>query len=174
MCMFHRNAVAFSALFLAHGYSGALEPQFFAALLKGLSLTPTSLPGPREDRMTWPALAELFTRIFKSKTRREWEDIFDSTDACCLPVLTQEELKQHGFKQRPIVGLTGTPGLAISRGQDLTMAQGDGVEGEGWTEKGLSPGAGGEQILQEWLGWRRGKDFNLERGGLVVVAKAKM
>ena len=55
---------------------GALEPQFFAALLKGLDIEPQSLPGPREDRESWPALADLFTSKFKSKDRAEWESIF--------------------------------------------------------------------------------------------------
>ena len=62
---------------------GALEPQFYAALLKGLGLREADLGGKRDDRATWPKQRNLFTKIFKSKTRDEWEYIFDGTDACC-------------------------------------------------------------------------------------------
>lgn len=48
------------------------------------------------------------------------------------------------------------------------MGQGIGVEGGGWEEKGLTPGEGGEETLGVWLGWRRGRQFEVEEGGLVV------
>jgi alpha-methylacyl-CoA racemase len=159
-----------------------LEPQFFAALLKGLSLTPADLPGAREDPSTWPALGELFTKVFKTKTRDQWEEIFDGTDACATPVLTQAELEQKGFDQRPIVTLRHTPGLAISHGsaeeKDVAVraakGQGSGISGQGWDSDGLSPGVGGEEILQQWLGWSRGKQFDVNRGGLELKDSAKL
>jgi alpha-methylacyl-CoA racemase len=158
------------------GNSGALEPQFFAALLKGLSLKESDLPGDRRDPSTWLELRALFTKTFKSKTRAEWGQIFDGTDACCTPVLTQNELETAGFDQRPIVTLRDTPGLAIAEdeaegGDEATRAakgQGSGVTGQGWQSEGLSPSAGGEGTLKEWLGWRRGKDFDFVDGGLAL------
>ena len=90
--------------------SGPLEPQFFAALLKGLKIDPAVLGGPREDRKTWPAMKRLFTQTFLSKDRAEWEAIFDGTDACCTPVLDQRELRNSGYDQRPIVTLRDSPG----------------------------------------------------------------
>jgi len=36
-----------------------------------------------------------FAEIFKSKTRDEWQAIFDGTDACVTPVLTFDELLTH-------------------------------------------------------------------------------
>lgn len=157
-------------------YSGALEPQFFAALLKGLNLSPSQLPGPREDKRTWPALAVLFTHTFLTKTRAEWEQIFDGTDACVAPVLTQIELEAAKYNQRPLVTLSETPGFAISQFQNAAAlrtpaeGQGNGVKGVGWHEEGLSPGAGGEEVLKEWLGWERGKQYDVERGGLELNA----
>jgi alpha-methylacyl-CoA racemase len=156
--------------------SGALEPQFFTALLKGLSLREADLPGDRRDPSTWPELRALFTRIFKSKTRAEWEQMFDGTDACCTPVLTQDELETAGYDQRPIVTLRDTPGLAIAEddakeGDEAVRTakgQGNGVEGHGWQSDGLSPSAGGELTLKEWLGWRRGKHFDVVDGGLAL------
>jgi alpha-methylacyl-CoA racemase len=153
-----------------------LEPQFFAALLKGLSLTPDDLPGPREDSSTWPALRYIFTKTFLSKTRAEWERIFDGTDACCTPILSQRELEGAGFDQRPIVTLRSTPGLAISkaaaREQDEAIkaakGTGEGVEGEGWKEEGLAAGVGGEERLREWVGWRKDVQYKVVDGGLVL------
>ena len=94
--------------------SGALEPQFFAQLLKGLEIQEPNLSGKRDDRDTWPSLRHLFTQTFKTKTRAQWEEIFDNTDACCTPVLTQDELEETGYDQRPIVTLSDSPSKAIS------------------------------------------------------------
>lgn len=158
---------------------GALEPQFYAALVRGLGVAPGELPrGAREDRSTWPALRAVFERCFRGKTRAEWEEVFDGTDACCLPVLSQEELREDGFAQRPVVGLRGTPGLAIGPREgaveDGVRGAGEGVEGSGWVEKGLSPGVGGEALLREWLHWRRGVDYDVQGGGLVLVPTSKL
>ncbi len=159
-------------------YRGALEPRFFRALLAGLSLDASDLPGPREDQSTWPALRELFTKTFKSKTRREWETIFDGTDACCTPILTHRELEESQSKQRPFVTLRSSPSFAISTNEgdvdEAIQGQGPGVEGEGWESGGLSPGVGGEETLKEWLGWKRGQQFDVVDGGLVLRDSAKL
>ena len=73
---------------------GAIEPQFYAALLKGLGLENEDLPF-QMDRSQWPAMRDRFTAIFKTKTRREWEQVFEGTDACVAPVLTMEEATEH-------------------------------------------------------------------------------
>ncbi|KAI9654978.1 MAG: hypothetical protein M1821_005731 [Bathelium mastoideum] len=148
---------------------GALEPQFFAALLQGLQIDPSSLPGDRNDRSTWPALADLFTRVFKTKTRAEWEQVFDGTDACCTPILDQAELEDSGYDQRPIVTLKDSPAKAITeRAKHVAQGQGIGVEGQGWNSTGLSPGEGGEDLLGEWMGWKRGRQYEVRDGGLVL------
>ncbi|KAF3913776.1 hypothetical protein ABW21_db0200051 [Orbilia brochopaga] len=164
-----------------HNYMavGALEPQFFAALLKGLGLTTDNLPGPREDPSTWPDLRALFTKVFKSKTRIEWERVFDGTDACCTPVLGQSGLEEQGFDQRPIVTLRDSPGLAIAANAEkekdaavkAAKGQGKGVDGEGWSEEGLAPAVGGEAVLEQWLGWKNGKQLEVNNGGLVLISR---
>lgn len=149
---------------------GALEPQFFAALLKGLGMKGSDLPGKREDRRTWPALRELFERTFRSKTRGEWDGIFDGTDACVTPVLTQQELEEQDYDQRPLVTLSASPGRAVTEGEaegrPVAEGQGIGVEGSGWVSKGLSPGVGGEEVLAQWMGWSRGRHYDVIKGGL--------
>jgi alpha-methylacyl-CoA racemase len=145
-------------------------------------LSPSDLPGKREDPSTWPALKDLFTKTFKSKPRADWEKIFDGTDACCTPVFTQVELEQDGFDQRPVVTLRDTPGLSIADGsaeeKDIAVraakGQGSGVKGQGWEEDGLSPGVGGENVLSQWVGWKRGRQFDVVQGGLVMKEGSKL
>ncbi|GME31957.1 Alpha-methylacyl- racemase [Neofusicoccum parvum] len=152
---------------------GALEPQFFAALCAGLGVDPGAFPGPREDRRVWPHLRMLFTAKFRSRTREEWERVFDGTDACVTPVLEQAELRERGFDQRPVVTLRDSPGWAVADGEadgrPAAEGQGIGVEGSGWVDKGLGPGEGGEEMLARLMGWRRGVHYDVEGGGLVLL-----
>ncbi|KAH7413946.1 CoA-transferase family III domain-containing protein [Phaeosphaeria sp. MPI-PUGE-AT-0046c] len=156
---------------------GAIEPQFYAALLKGLGAKPSDLPGDRDNRADWAILKGYFTEKFKTKTRKEWEDIFDGTDACCTPVLTHDELEKQGHDQRPAVTLKATPAYAVHEGEDgraAAVGQGKGHHGGGWSEKGLVPGNGGEDTLKDWLGWSKGRQYSQEKGGLVLVDSAKL
>jgi len=73
---------------------GALEPQFYAALLAGLGLADAGLPG-QHDRSGWPMLRERFAATFAGRTRAEWEQIFTGTDACVSPVLSIAEAPAH-------------------------------------------------------------------------------
>src|SRR5687768_15501982 len=65
---------------------GALEEQFYAALLDGLGLAGDETLPDRTDPRQWPALRERFTRLFASRTRAEWWAVFQGTDACVAPV----------------------------------------------------------------------------------------
>jgi alpha-methylacyl-CoA racemase len=67
---------------------GALEPQFYAALLAGLGLT--SAPD-RGDPQNWPELRALISARFKDRTRDEWTAAFAGSDACVEPVLSVTE-----------------------------------------------------------------------------------
>ncbi|KAF1942310.1 alpha-methylacyl-CoA racemase-like protein [Clathrospora elynae] len=156
---------------------GAIEPQFYAALLEGMGLQPSDLPGDRDNKADWPKLKDFFTTEFRKRTRAEWEAIFDGTDACCTPVFTHADLEAQGFDQRPAVTLKSTPGYAIHEGDDERSAaegQGIGWEGSGWSEKGLKPGDGGEDTLARWMGWSRGRHYVEEKGGLVWKDAAKL
>jgi alpha-methylacyl-CoA racemase len=73
---------------------GAIEPQFYAALLQGLGLDAASMP-QQMDQSAWPATAARFSEIFAGKTRDEWCAIFDGTDACVAPVLGLGEVGAH-------------------------------------------------------------------------------
>jgi len=73
---------------------GALEPQFFALLVKGLGLDIADF-ATRDDPATWPAMKAQFTKIFRSRPRDAWAQVFDGTDACVAPVLDLDEAPRH-------------------------------------------------------------------------------
>jgi alpha-methylacyl-CoA racemase len=73
---------------------GAIEPQFYAELLRVLGLDPSALPA-QLDRAAWPEMKKLFAEIFATKTRDEWAATFAGTDACVAPVLSMEEARSH-------------------------------------------------------------------------------
>jgi alpha-methylacyl-CoA racemase len=69
---------------------GAIEPQFFAALLTGLGLSPGEVPS-QLDIASYPQLHAIFAERFASRTRDEWTQTFAGTDACVTPVLSFSE-----------------------------------------------------------------------------------
>ncbi|EID78214.1 MULTISPECIES: CaiB/BaiF CoA transferase family protein [Rhodococcus] len=73
---------------------GALEPQFYAALLRGLGLEGDDLPA-QHDRRSWPQLSERFAVIFAGHSRDHWGAVFAGTDACVTPVLSLREAAQN-------------------------------------------------------------------------------
>jgi alpha-methylacyl-CoA racemase len=73
---------------------GAIEPQFYAALLRGMGLDSQDLPA-QMDRARWPEMKQRFATMFMSKTRAEWTGIFAGTDACASPVLAPVEAAEH-------------------------------------------------------------------------------
>jgi alpha-methylacyl-CoA racemase len=77
-----------------HVAVGALEPQFYAALLEGLGL-PDDLPGAQYDVAHWPEHRRRFAAAFASRTRDDWAAAFEGTDACVTPVLGLEEAPAH-------------------------------------------------------------------------------
>jgi alpha-methylacyl-CoA racemase len=74
---------------------GALERQFYETLLDKLELTDDESLPRQHDKAEWPATKERFAEIFKTKTRDEWCDILEGTDACFAPVLSMSEAPQH-------------------------------------------------------------------------------
>src|SRR5271155_4200771 len=69
---------------------GAIEPQFFAALLAGRGLSPGEVPGQFEIA-AYRQMRDVFAERFAGCTRDEWTQVFAGTDACVTPVLTWSE-----------------------------------------------------------------------------------
>jgi len=73
---------------------GAIEPQFYAELMRLLGLGDEDL-STQMDRTTWPGMKERFAAIFATKTRDGWEAVFAGSDACVAPVLSATEAPDH-------------------------------------------------------------------------------
>ncbi|MCB1429515.1 MAG: CoA transferase [Nitratireductor sp.] len=73
---------------------GPLEPQFFAELVK-LAGLPADCLQTQYDVSTWRGMHATCEDIFLSRTREEWEEIFEGSDACVAPVLGLEEAFSH-------------------------------------------------------------------------------
>jgi alpha-methylacyl-CoA racemase len=109
---------------------GALEPKFFAALIRGLGLD-SSLYLPRQyDRAQWPLLHREFEEIFAGKSRDLWAALFEGTDACVVPVLDFEEAARHPHNavRSTFIEVDGklqpSPAPRFSRSQTSTGAHG--------------------------------------------------
>jgi alpha-methylacyl-CoA racemase len=129
---------------------GCLEPKFYAQFLSGLELDPASLPA-QYDKTRWPELRETFTRVIAQRTREQWQERFEGTDACVSAVLTFREAREHPhLRQRgtflevdpqqaaPAPRFSRTPGQAVPRadkphGDAAVQAWGIGVHSDSAT-----------------------------------------
>jgi alpha-methylacyl-CoA racemase len=72
---------------------GAIEPQFYAEFMDLLGLEAD--PSDQFDSSCWPELKRSIAAQFRTRTRREWEEIFTGSDACVAPVLRMSEAPEH-------------------------------------------------------------------------------
>jgi alpha-methylacyl-CoA racemase len=95
---------------------GALEEQFYAALLEGLQLAGDESLPDRTDPRQWPVLRERFTETFASRTRAEWWAVFQGTDACVAPVWSLREATQdaHNRAREVFVEVDGVVQPAVA------------------------------------------------------------
>lgn len=136
---------------------GALEPQFYEALLEGLGLAGDDLPD-RHDRDRWPELQRLFAERFATGTRLEWERVFAGTDACVTPVLEMAEAPEHAAnRKRSVYAVDGFPStaprFADAVPSELTAAP--------------QPGAHTDEILGE-MGFTPGEVAGLRKDGAIA------
>jgi alpha-methylacyl-CoA racemase len=122
---------------------GAIEPQFFATLLK---LTGQSDPlfTKRWNKAHWPELKERFAALFATRNRDEWCRLLEGTEVCFAPVLDMEEAPRHPHNaaRRTFVEIDGVtqpaPAPRFSRtAPSLPAAP-------------ATPGADSEAILADW------------------------
>lgn len=73
---------------------GCIEPQFFAEFLRLLEIDPEDFGG-QMDKLEHAGQHEKLEAIFKTKSRDDWADIFDGSDACTSPVLDYVEAQSH-------------------------------------------------------------------------------
>ena len=71
-----------------------VEPKFYAELLERIGLDPGDAPHSM-DRADWPASKAQLAARFRTRTRDEWCEVLEGTDACFAPVLGMDEAHRH-------------------------------------------------------------------------------
>ena len=78
-----------------HVAVGALEPEFYDALLRVLMLADDPLFAHQHDTTAWPAMGARLETVFASRGRDDWVAAFDGQEACVSPVLSLAEAVSH-------------------------------------------------------------------------------
>jgi alpha-methylacyl-CoA racemase len=123
---------------------GAIEPQFYAELLRRLGLDGDESLAAQWDRERWPTHKERLAAVFRTRTRDEWAAVFEGSDACVAPVLDPVEAPDHPH--------------AVARGAFVDVA---GVRQPGpaprfsatappVTRPPVHPGEGSDEALADW------------------------
>ena len=73
---------------------GAIEPQFYRKLLELCGIKDPHFERQWEQSQ-WSALREKLVKIFRTRTRKEWCELLEGTDACFAPVLSMNEVAEH-------------------------------------------------------------------------------
>jgi alpha-methylacyl-CoA racemase len=76
---------------------GALDPRSYALLASLTGLDP--LPDPN-DRAAWPATKARIAALARTRTRDEWCELLEGTDACFAPVLDPGEAPHHPHNEQ--------------------------------------------------------------------------
>jgi acetyl-CoA hydrolase len=74
---------------------GALEPQFYALLLRKLGLADDPAFADGFDATRWSESKRRFEVLFATRTRDAWCEVLEGSDACFAPVLTPDEAARH-------------------------------------------------------------------------------
>lgn len=75
---------------------GALEESFYDELLHGLGLDGRAeLSENRLDSRNWPTIRAAFEEAFATRSRDDWCQLFEATDACVTPVLSMSDAAAH-------------------------------------------------------------------------------
>ena len=138
---------------------GSIEPQFYAELLELTGMAQEALP-QQNDRTRWPEMKARVAAIVRTKSRAEWEEIFEGSDVCFGPVLEPWEAPEHPHARarhsfREVAGVV-QPAPAPRFSRTESEIQGP----PAW------PGQHSDEILQE-LGLNGARADQLKASGAV-------
>lgn len=84
----------YACLDCKHVSVGAIEPQFYRQLLQLCGITDAHFQQQWEQG-EWPSLREKLAAMFRTRTRAQWCELLEGTDACFAPVLSMSEAADH-------------------------------------------------------------------------------
>ena len=73
---------------------GAIEPKFWSEFLTRIGLDPADLPD-QMDEARWPEARRIVAARIVGRTRDEWAELLEGTDACAVPVMKIAEAPGH-------------------------------------------------------------------------------
>ncbi|MCH2192123.1 MAG: CoA transferase [Gammaproteobacteria bacterium] len=120
-----------------------IEPHFFAEMVKLAGLSSDYIKMQNNPKH-WPQMHEDFAKHFASKTRDEWAEIFEGSDACVTSMLDYQEAlaHDHNIARQTYVDVDGDTQPAPAPRFSRTKAE---VAHGAHTE-----GADTHQALQDW------------------------
>lgn len=77
---------------------GAIEPQFYAELRQRCGIQ-DPLFDAQLDAARWPLLKLRLADVFRTRTRQQWCELLEGSDACFAPVLDWDEAPQHAHNR---------------------------------------------------------------------------
>src|SRR6266545_4473443 len=88
---------------------GTVEPKFYAELMARLGLDADI--EAQYEKLRWPVEKKRLAEVFRTKTRDEWCELLEGTDACFAPVLTPLEAPDHPHNRArgTFLDLVGVP-----------------------------------------------------------------
>ncbi len=123
---------------------GSIEPQFYGELLRLTGLSEDPAFYAQMDRDQWDTLRERLKVVIKTKTRAQWEEIFEGSDACVAPVLSLSEAPDHPHNKARAMFISpgGVPQAAPAPRFSQTPA--------GTPTLPPVPGEHSQEILRDW------------------------
>jgi alpha-methylacyl-CoA racemase len=123
---------------------GAIEPQFYAELLEKTGLAGDPDFAKQNDRSMWPVLKERLAAVIIAKTRDEWAEIFEGSDACVAPILSLGEAttNAHMVQRKAFVENAGVVQPAPAPRFSRTSAE--------IQRPPSHPGQHTDEVLAEW------------------------
>ena len=122
---------------------GAIEPKFYSLLLATCGIEDDEA-GTHMDPSGWPAMKKKVAAALKTKTRQEWCELLEGTDACLSPILTMDEAPHHPHNKarETFVDVGGVVQPAPAPRFSRTKPQ--------IRRPPARPGADHEDILRDW------------------------
>ena len=121
---------------------GAIEPQFYSILREKCGLLDPAFDD-QYDTVGWHVLKHRLTDVFRMRTRDEWCELLEGTDACFAPVLDWDEAPNHPHNRArgTFVTIDGVPQPAPAPRFSRTPPP---------TPMGAGRGPRGASALREW------------------------
>lgn len=77
-----------------HVALGPIEPQFYGKLMELCAITDPAM-SKQWDEARWPSQRDRLAALFRTRTRAQWCELLEGSDACFAPVLSMTEAPSH-------------------------------------------------------------------------------